>query len=124
MQHYAQLNQHNHLKTVQPTFSVRVHESTPEELIIKTGEAIKAGASIALYNDDVMIPGLVNLGYTLKDAREYAPIGCVEPAHPCKTLGCTNATQINLVKCLELTLNNGVDMFTRKKYGIENSKKI
>ncbi|TFG21682.1 MAG: glycyl radical protein, partial [Promethearchaeota archaeon] len=51
-------------------------------------------------------------------------IGCVEPAHPCKTLGCTNATQINLVKCLELTLNNGVDMFTRKKYGIENRKKI
>lgn len=121
---YLLLESYNHLKTVQPTFSVRVHENTPEKLIVKTGEAIKAGASIALYNDDVMIPGLVNLGYKLKDAREYAPIGCVEPAHPCKTLGCTNATQINLVKCLELTLNNGVDMFTRKKYGIENSKKI
>lgn len=121
---YLLLESYNHLKTVQPTFSVRVHENTPKELIIKTGEAIKSGASIALYNDDVMIPGLVNLGYTLKDAREYAPIGCVEPAHPCKTLGCTNATQINLVKCLELTLNNGVDMFTRKKYGIENRKKI
>jgi formate C-acetyltransferase len=121
---YLLLESYNHLKTVQPTFSVRVHENTPEELIVKTGEAIKAGASIALYNDDVMIPGLVNLGYTLKDAREYAPIGCVEPAHPCKTLGCTNATQINLVKCLELTLNNGVDMFTRNKYGIENNKKI
>ncbi|MFX0188120.1 MAG: glycyl radical protein [Candidatus Hodarchaeota archaeon] len=121
---YLLLESYNHLKTVQPTFSVRVHENTPEELIVKTGESIKAGASIALYNDDVMISGLVNLGYTLKDAREYAPIGCVEPAHPCKTLGCTNATQINLVKCLELTLNNGVDMFTRNKYGIENSKEI
>ncbi len=121
---YLLLESYNYLKTVQPTFSVRVHENTPEELIFKTGEAIKSGTSIALYNDDVMIPGLVNLGYALKDAREYAPIGCVEPVHPCKTLGCTNATQINIVKCLELTLNNGVDMFTRKKYGIENSKKI
>ncbi len=121
---YLLLEAYTRLKTVQPTFSVRIHSKTPDELIIKTGEGIKAGASIALYNDDVMIPGLSKLGYSLEDAREYAPIGCVEPVHPCKTLGCTNATQINIVKCLELTLNNGVDMFSKRKYGIENSKKI
>jgi pyruvate-formate lyase len=54
----------------------------------------------------------------------YAPIGCVEPGHPYKSFGCTNATQFNIVKCLELTLNDGTDMFTRNKYGIKNSKKI
>ena len=121
---YMFLEAYKRMQTVQPTFSVRIHEKSPEELIVKTGEAIKAGASIALYNDDVMIPGLDALGYTLEDAREYAPIGCVEPAHPHKTLGSTNATQIDMVKVLELTLNNGTDMFTRAKYGIENSKKI
>lgn len=121
---YLLLKSYARLQTVQPTFSVRVHDKTPEDLIIATGEAIKSGASIALYNDNVMIPGLNELGYSLEDAREYAPIGCVEPAHPCKTLGCTNATQFNIVKCLELTLNNGTDIFTKRKYGLENTKKI
>jgi len=121
---YILLECYAELQTVQPTFSVRVHLDTPEELILKTGEAIKDGASIALFNDDVMIPGLTTIGYTLEDAREYAPIGCVEPVHPCKSLGCTNSTQINLVKILELTLNNGTDMFKRIKYGLENSKEI
>ncbi|HEA70888.1 hypothetical protein LCGC14_0608340 [marine sediment metagenome] len=121
---YLLLESYSSLKTVQPAFSVRVHEKTPSDLILKAGEAIKSGASIALFNDSVMIPGLVKLGYTLEDAREYAPIGCVEPAHPYKTFGCTNATQLNIVKCLELTLNNGVDMFTKKNYGIKNSRHI
>jgi len=121
---YLLLDSYNYLKTVQPAFSVRIHENTPNELIVKAGEAIKSGASIALFNDLVMIPGLSRLGYSLEDAREYAPIGCVEPAHPHKTFGCTNATQINIVKCLELTLNNGTDMFTKKEYGVRNTKKI
>ncbi|NVM17834.1 MAG: formate C-acetyltransferase/glycerol dehydratase family glycyl radical enzyme [Candidatus Lokiarchaeota archaeon] len=121
---YLLLNAYNNLKTVQPAFSVRVHEKTSDDLVIKTGEAIKSGASIALFNDLVMIPGLNDLGYSLGDAREYAPIGCVEPVHPCKSFGCTNATQMNIVKVLELTLNNGTDMFTRKEYGIHNSKEI
>jgi formate C-acetyltransferase len=121
---YLFLEAYARLKSVQPTFSVRVHEKTPEDLIIKTGEAIKSGASIALFNDNVMIPGLNNLGYDIKDAREYAPIGCVEPVHPYKSFGCTNATQINIAKCLELTLNNGTDMFTKRKCGVENTKEI
>ena len=121
---YLLLKAYNNLKTIQPAFSVRVHEKTPDDLIIKTGEAIKSGASIALFNDQVMIPGLNNLGYSLEDSREYAPIGCVEPVHPCKSFGCTNATQLNIVKCLELTLNNGTDMFTRREYGVKNLKKV
>lgn len=121
---YLLLESYNHLKTVQPAFSVRIHEQTPDDLITKTGEAIKSGTSIALFNDLVIIPGLIKLGYSLEDAREYALIGCVEPVHPCKSFGCTNATQLNAMKILELTLNNGTDMFTKKKYGVENSKKI
>jgi len=118
------LDSYKKLKTVQPTFSVRIHDKSPDDLLVKTGEAIKSGASIALFNDMVMIPGLNNLGYTLEDARGYAPIGCVEPTHTYKSFGCTNATQLNIVKCLELTLNNGTDMFTRRAYGIENTKKL
>ena len=118
------LDAYTHIKTVQPTFCVRIHENTSEDFIKKVGESIKDGTSIALLNDLVMIPGLMNRGMTLEDAREYAPIGCVEPQHPCKSFGSTNANQFNIVKCLELALNNGVDMLTRKGYGLKNDKEI
>ena len=118
------LDAYTHIKTVQPTFCVRIHNDTSEEFLMKVGDSIKSGTSIALLNDQVMIPGLINRGFTLADAREYAPIGCVEPQHPYKSYGSTNADQFNIVKCLELTLNNGVDMLTRKEYGLQNSIKI
>lgn len=121
---YIILDAYTRLKTVQPTFSIRIHQNTPEDFLIKAGESIKEGTSIALFNDQVMIKGLVNRGYTLEDAREYTPIGCVEPQHPHKSFGSTNACQINIVKVLELTLANGTDIFTRKEYGLKNDKKI
>jgi pyruvate formate-lyase/glycerol dehydratase family glycyl radical enzyme len=121
---YIMLDAYANLKTFQPTFSVRIHEKTPEDFLYKLGESIKSGASIALFNDDIMIKSLVKLGFTLEDAREYAPIGCVEPQHPYKSFGSTNANQINLVKCLELALTNGIDLVTRVDYGIKNNKEI
>ncbi|TXT65552.1 MAG: 4-hydroxyphenylacetate decarboxylase large subunit [Promethearchaeota archaeon] len=118
------LDAYTDLQTVQPTFSVRVSDKTSEEFLIQVGNAIKAGASIALFNDEVMIPGLLNRGFTLEDAREYAPVGCVEPQHPYKSFGSTNSNQFNIAKCLELTLTKGVDMATRKKYGLEYNTPI
>ena len=118
------LNAYTHIKTVQPTFCVRIHENTSKDFLRKVGESIKEGTSIALLNDQVMIPGLINRGFTLEDAREFAPIGCVEPQHPHKSFGSTNANQFNVVKCLELTLNNGVDMISRKPYGLKNTIEI
>jgi len=118
------LDAYTHIKTVQPTFCVRIHENTSKDFLRKVGESIKEGTSIALLNDQVMIPGLINRGFTLEDAREFAPIGCVEPQHPHKSFGSTNANQFNVVKCLELTLNNGVDMISRKPYGFKNTIEI
>ena len=121
---YIILDAYTHIQTVQPTFSIRIHQSTPEEFLIKIAKSVKSGTSIALFNDEIMIQGLVERGFTLEDAREYAPIGCVEPQHPSKSFGSTNACQLNIVKCLELTLTNGSDMFIRREIGIKSDKKI
>ena len=118
------LDAYTHIKTVQPTFCVRIHENTSTKFLKKVVESIKEGTSITLLNDQVMIPGLINRGFTIADAREYAPVGCVEPQHPYKSFGSTNANQFNVVKCLELTLNNGVDMISRKAYGLKNVEEI
>lgn len=116
---YIILDAYSNLKTVQPTFSVRLNHNNSSQFIKKVGAAIKGGASIALFNDEVMIKGLVDHGFSLEDAREYAPVGCVEPQHPHKSFGSTNANQLNVVKCLELALNNGVDMFIRREIGVK-----
>ncbi len=121
---FIMLEAYTRLKTVQPTFSVRIHEKTPESFLTKVNEAVKSGTSMSLFNDQVMIKGLVDRGLTLEDAREYAPIGCVEPQHPHKSFGSTNSNQINAVKCLELALTNGIDMVTKRNYGIFSEKKI
>ncbi len=121
---YIILEAYNHLKTVQPTFSVRVNEETPTDFLLKVGEAVKSGASLALFNDQVMIRGLQLRGFLLEDARDYAPIGCVEPQHPHKSFGSTNANQVNIAKCLELALTNGRDMVTGMKYGIPREPPI
>ncbi len=121
---YVILDAYSNLKSVQPTFSVRVNKNTPVQFLKKVGESIKSGTSIALFNDDVMIKGLINRGFSLEDAREYAPIGCVEPQHPHKSFGSTNANQLNIVKCLELALTNGFDMFIRREIGVKDSKPI
>ncbi len=121
---YIILDSYSHLQTVQPNFSIRIHQSTPAEFLTKVAKSVKLGTSIALFNDDVMIQGLVKRGFTLEDAREYAPIGCVEPQHPNKSFGSTNACQLNIVKCLELALTNGSDMFIRRQIGIKNDKEI
>ena len=121
---YIILDAYSHIQTVQPTFSIRIHQSTPVDFLTKVARSVKLGTSIALFNDDVMIPGLVKRGLTLEDAREYAPIGCVEPQHPSKSFGSTNACQLNIVKCLELALTNGSDMFIRREIGIKSDKEI
>jgi len=121
---YIILDAYSHIQTVQPTFSIRIHQSTPVDFLTKVAKSVKLGTSIALFNDDVMIPGLVKRGLTLEDAREYAPIGCVEPQHPSKSFGSTNACQLNIVKCLELALTNGSDMFIRREIGIKSDKEI
>jgi formate C-acetyltransferase len=48
-------------------------------------------------------------GVSLKDARNYNIIGCVEPQVPHKTHGWHDAAFFNMCRPIELVFNNGVD---------------
>ncbi len=121
---YLLLDSYTFLKTPQPTFSVRIHQNSPKLLLDKVAESIQSGASLSLVNDAVVIKSLINRGFTLEDANDYALIGCIEPQHPFKSLGSTNSNQFNIVKCLELALTNGNDMISRKAIGVETNATI
>jgi formate C-acetyltransferase len=97
-----------HVKLPAPSFSIRVHQNTPDEFLYRSCELTRLGFGVpAMYNDEVIIPALCNRGVSLADARNYCIIGCVEPQCPHKTEGWHDAAFFNIAKVLEITLNNG-----------------
>lgn len=99
-----------HVRLPQPSFSVRVHNTTPHEFLIKAAELTRTGVGLpAYYNDEVIIPALVNRGLTMADARDYNIIGCVEPQKAGKTEGWHDAAFFNMCRPLELVFSNGMD---------------
>ncbi|WP_243343544.1 glycyl radical protein [Anaerococcus sp. AGMB09787] len=98
----------SHVRLPAPSFSVRVHQNTPEEFILRACEVARLGYGVpAFYNDEVIILALVSRGVELKDARDYCIIGCVEPQAAHKTEGWHDAGFFNIAKVLEIALHNG-----------------
>lgn len=107
----------------QPAFSVRLHANSPEKFVDVVCEAIKLGTGMpAVFNDEAIIPAMMNRGISLEDAREYAIVGCVEPSVHGKDWPRANGGFINFVKILELALNNGVCRLTGKQIGLSTGK--
>ncbi|MDO5516324.1 MAG: glycyl radical protein [Clostridium sp.] len=97
-----------HVALPAPSFSIRVWQGTPDEFLLRACELARLGLGVpAMYNDEVIIPALLNRGVSLNDARNYCIIGCVEPQCPHKTDGWHDAAFFNVAKVLEITLNNG-----------------
>ena len=63
----------------------------------------------AYYNDEAIIPALMNRGISLAEARNYSIIGCVEPQVPGKTMGWHDAAFFNMCRPLEFVFSNGTD---------------
>ena len=67
--------------------AVRVNRNTPKPLLRRIAEVQRHGGGIvAIYNEDVVIDGLVKFGYPLEEARCFANDGCWETLIPGKTL--------------------------------------
>ncbi|MBR6747386.1 MAG: helix-turn-helix domain-containing protein [Clostridia bacterium] len=62
------------------------------------------------FNDDVMIPALINGGIAPEDAWDYTQIGCVETVIPGKSNPHAVTGETNLLKGLEYALANGHSM--------------
>jgi len=99
-----------HVFLPQPSFSIRVWNGSPHELLIRAAELTRTGIGFpAYYNDEVIIPQLISRGLTVEDARNYNIIGCVEPQTSHKTEGWHDAAFFNMCRPLELVFSNGVD---------------
>jgi pyruvate formate-lyase/glycerol dehydratase family glycyl radical enzyme len=105
---YVFLELMDELRTRQPNYQARIHANAPRPYIEKIYDVLARGSSSpAVYNDDVIVPTLVGHGYRVEDAREYAAIGCVEPAAQGKSFPSTDAAVCNVPILVELALNRG-----------------
>ena len=95
---------------VEPQFTLRFDRETPEDIIDAALDAIGSGATYpTLYNDDVHIPAVMRaMRVDEKTAEQYVPFGCGEFVIQGQSVGTPNIC-INLLKILQIALNNGVD---------------
>jgi len=101
----------------QPNLSTRVHPATPDWYWKEIARTVRQGAGHpAIFNDSVIIPGLVDYGLPEVLARDHAQVGCVETYLPGLAAPWTDC-YLNLAKCLELALSDGCCMLTGTRLG-------
>lgn len=95
---------------VEPQFTLRLDKNTPDDIKDLAYECIASGATYpTLYNDEVNIPAVkYAMNIDDKTAKQYVPFGCGEFVIQGKSVGTPN-TLLNLVKIMQLALNEGYD---------------
>lgn len=114
---YMMLNSTRRLKIFQPKLNVRIWSDAPEEYVNACIKTSQENCGPMFYCDEVSIRALKKYGYTTYDAMNYGLIGCYEMAAPGKECGNPMGGAINVGKCLELAMNNGISMTTGEQLG-------
>lgn len=105
-----------YLKLKQPTIKVRYFQGIDDGFWREACRLIRAGGSVGVYNDDVVIPAFESVGVEPQDARDYVHYGCCNANVPGRE-GSLMERWHNLPKYLELALNDGVDPLTGEQAG-------
>jgi formate C-acetyltransferase len=114
------LKAQEHTRLPQPNLTARLHKNSPHEFISECSRVIGLGNGMPqIVNDESIVPALKSIGIEEEDSLDYVLVGCVELSTQGNYLGWSDAAMFNLVKVLELTLNNGKCMLTGKQIGPE-----
>jgi pyruvate formate-lyase/glycerol dehydratase family glycyl radical enzyme len=102
---YLALDTYQDIRLPQPNLGVRINELIEPSFLRKTAETVRLGTGIPqIFNDEVIVPGFLNRGVSLEDARDYSVVGCVELSIPGKTYGLHDIALFNLLKIMEISL--------------------
>jgi len=84
------------LNLIDPKINLRVDKNTPDSILEFATHMTKQGLGFPQYcNDDVVIPGLIALGYAPEDAADYAVAACWEFIVPGKGADIPNKITMN-----------------------------
>ena len=103
-----------------PNLTVRVHRNTPELLWQEIAKTIATGIGMpAIYNDEVVCPALEALGIPQHDSHMYCMNGCNQIDIFGKSHMGLEDGELNLAKCVALTLTDGYCTFHKAHIGIK-----
>ena len=108
------------LQTKEPPVSFRYHDNVDEETFrLAINVALTGGSHPAFFNDNNSIPALINIGFTLEQARNWCLLGCTEPIVPGLSDYQSMLGFFNTIKVFEIALYGGKDPVTGKQIGPE-----
>jgi formate C-acetyltransferase len=109
-----------HIGLPQPNLSARLSEKSSDSFVRECVRVIGLGSGMPqVFNDESVIPALMARGISREDALNYAIVGCVELTTHGNALGWSDAAMFNMVKALELTINNGICLLSGKQMGLD-----
>lgn len=95
------------LKLIDPKINIRVDSNTPEEIFIECTKLTKVGLGFPQYsNDDIVIKGLLDLGYEYEDAVEYCVAACWEFIIPSVGEDVVNIAALSFPKVIDECVHN------------------
>lgn len=107
------------MKILQPSTNVQISQRNPDRFVKKACEIIRMGMGFpSVFNTDAVVEELIRQGKSIDDARCGGTSGCVETGAFGKEAYILTG-YFNIPKVFEITLNNGIDIRTGKKLGIE-----
>jgi len=96
------LNASLELKLIDPKINLRVHKKTPMDTYVLGTKLTKQGLGFPQYsNDDVVIPGLIKLGYDKQDAYNYVMAACWEFIVPGVAMDIPNIESLSFTDAVE-----------------------
>ncbi|MCR4439908.1 MAG: glycyl radical protein [bacterium] len=119
---YLLLDVIEEMRLLQPSSMVQISKKTPEQFLHRALQIVKTGfGQPSIFNTDAIVQELVRQGKSLVDARNGGASGCVEAGAFGKESYILTG-YFNLVKILELTLNNGRDPRTGQLIGLRTGE--
>jgi len=109
-----------------PTISLRINKNTPPELWACAIETSRLVGGLPLFqNDEVIVPGLMKeLGFEIRDARDYSLIGCQEIVGSGNDYPAGNGlhapySSVHYGVVFSMAINNGINPFNGKQCSLK-----
>jgi formate C-acetyltransferase len=119
---YLLLEVIDEMRLLQPSSNIQLSRKSPDRFLKKACEIIKKGwGQPSVFNADAVVEELLRQGKDIEDARCGGTSGCVETGAFGKESYILTG-YFNLVKVLEITLNNGTDPRTGKLLGLKTGE--
>ncbi|MBU4601781.1 glycyl radical protein [bacterium] len=119
---YLILDVIDEMRLLQPSTNIQLSQKSPDRFLKRACEIIRKGwGQPSVFNAEEVIEEMLRQGKSIEDARCGGTSGCVETGAFGKESYILTG-YFNLVKVLEITLNNGIDPQTGKKIGKETGE--